>query len=286
MRVQNGGLRLFGRRLLCLSLLALQLSGCATSSYIFNRGAFCEDTAVKNGFTKKLIKTENFTLLAYCRFAEKGKPVVIYIEGDGTAWESRSRLSQDPTPKDALAIDLASIDPAPNVAYLARPGQYSLSGASVCEPSYWSDKRFSEEVIGSMNEAVDRLKEDSRAGKIDIVGYSGGAAIGVLIAARRNDIESLRTIAGNLGHEPLSRYHGVSALTGSLDPIDSAEAVSKIPQRHFVGSRDGVIPPSIAESFVERTGDAPHKRITMVEGASHSAGWRERWLKLLSIAPQ
>ena len=266
--------------------MALQLAGCATESYVFNRGAFCEDVAVRNGFTKELITTDRFTLLAYRRFVEKGKPVVIYIEGDGLAWESRSRLSGDPTPKDPLVIELASIDPAPNVAYLARPGQYNLSGASPCDPSYWSDKRYSEEVIASMNEAIEYLKKKSGAENINVVGYSGGAAIGMLIASRRGDIASLRTVAGNLDPDAVNRYHGVSALTRSLNPINAAMAISNICQRHFVGSEDKTIPAYIADSFVEREGDASHKRVTKVDGATHNTGWHEKWRELLSISTQ
>ena len=262
------------------------VTGCASTSFIINRGAFCEAMALKSGFTKEIIKTDAFTLLAYMRFKEEGAPVNIYIEGDGLAWKSRSRLSEDPTPKNTLVVELASIDPEPNVAYLARPGQYIFSGASVCDSTYWSDKRFSEEVISSMNEAVEYLKKRSRAKNINIVGYSGGAAVGILIAARRSDVASLRTIAGNLDPDSLNRYHNVSVLAGSLNPIDFVKAVSSIPQRHFIGSADKTIPAFIAESFAERSGDVSHKRITRVEGATHGAGWRKEWLELLSVPPQ
>ena len=265
---------------------AFLMAGCASTSFIINRGAFCEDLAVKNGFTKEIIRTDDFTLLAYTRFREKGGPVNIYIEGDGLAWKSRSRLSEDPTPKNTLVVELASIDPAPNIAYLARPGQYIFSGASVCDSAYWSDKKFSEEVIGSMNEAVEHLKIKSGAKSVNIIGYSGGAAVGVLIAARRGDVASLRTIAGNLDPDSLNRYHHVSVSAGSLNPIDFAKTVSNTPQRHFIGSADKTVPAFIAESFAERAGDVSHKRVTKVEGATHGTGWREEWLKLLSVPPQ
>ena len=56
------------------------MAGCAGVSFIINRGASCEDMAGKNGFTKEIIKTDAFTLLAYTRFREEGGPVNIYIE--------------------------------------------------------------------------------------------------------------------------------------------------------------------------------------------------------------
>ncbi|MBN2453236.1 MAG: alpha/beta hydrolase [Candidatus Omnitrophica bacterium] len=262
-------------------LLALQLSGCAATSSFINRGAFCEDLAARNGFTKELIDAGTFKLLSYTRFTKRIEPVTIYIEGDGLAWKSRRCLSDDPTPKDTLVVELASVDPSENTAYLARPGQYSLSGASECESAYWSSKRFSEEVIASMNMAVDRLKRISGADKVDLVGYSGGGAIAVLVAARRNDVASIRTIAGNLDTEALNRHHGVSALTGSLNPIDYASAISKVPQRHFVGTGDKTVPAFIAESFARRAGDNSGGSVIKVEGATHNTGWREKWPELL-----
>lgn len=259
------------------------MAGCASTSFVVNQGASGEDMAARNGFTRKLVKTPDFTLLAYTRFKEKGEPVNIYIEGDGFAWKSRNRLSEDPTPKNTVVIEMASIDPAPNVAYLARPGQYSSSGASICDSSYWFDKRFSEDVIRSMNEAVDSLKRESGAQNINIIGYSGGAAVGVLIAARRGDIASIRTVAGNLDPESLNRYHKVSVSALSLNPIDFAKAVSNIPQCHFIGDADKVVPAFISESFTERSGDTAHRRIVKVEGATHNKGWQERWKNLLSL---
>jgi len=268
----------------CVSLLVSQLFGCATASYIFNRGAFSEEIAVRSGFVKEIIKTDQFNLLAYVRFAGKGEPVTIYIEGDGQSWESRSRLSEDPTPRDPLVVELAVIDSSVNVAYLARPGQYSLSGASDCGPSYWSNRRFSDEVIVSMNEAVEYLKKESGASGVNIIGYSGGAAIGVLIAARRSDVLTFRTIAGNLDPNSLCSYHKVSRLDGSMDPLDVAQKVANVPQRHFIGSKDRVVPSPIVESFVKREGNEDCDCVTIAEGATHRGGWREQWKKLLLIS--
>ena len=264
-----------------LFFLPVFLCGCAVISPLVTRDAPADNLAQNNGFKKEFIKTSRFQLTSYYRFTAPGDPVTIYIEGDGLAWLSRTRLSDDPTPRSPLILELATIDPSTNVAYLARPGQYTQSGIPDCSPEYWSTKRFSEEVVASMNEAVSEILNKAGAKKIDLIGYSGGAAIAVLIAARRDDVKSLRTIAGNLNPPELNRYHGVSQSGFSLNPFGSAKKIKNIPQRHFVGSKDKIVPLSIIEYFVTEEGDKDFERITVVKGAAHKDGWREHWKKLL-----
>jgi pimeloyl-ACP methyl ester carboxylesterase len=169
------------------------------------------------------------------------------------------------------------------VAYIARPGQYAESGIPDCGPEYWSAKRFSKDVVASMNEAVSQLSINSGSKAINLIGYSGGAAIAILISARRGDVTSLRTIAGNLDHRAVNQYHNVSLLDGSLNPIDFAEKITNIPQRHFVCADDSVVPIFIAESFAGEIGDQRYKSITIVKGASHTFGWQKSWLSLLKF---
>lgn len=149
--------------------------------------------------------------------------------------------------------------------------------------AYWSEKRFSGEVVDAMNRAVDDLRRQADAGAIHLIGYSGGAAVAVLAAARRSDVASLRTVAGNLDPDTVNRYHRVSSMEGSLNPMDVAANLKNLPQRHFVGSQDAVIPPGIAESFLRRAGKPDFSGITIVEGATHTRGWRERWKELLAL---
>lgn len=267
-----------------LSSLCLFLAtGCATFLPQNGRYEAADRVACTAGLKKSYIKTASFTLTAYVRFAGQNDPLHIYIEGDGKAWHSRTWLSDDPTPKTPLVLKMAALDPALNVAYLARPGQYAAAGSPACDAAYWSEKRFAGEVVEAINEAIDFLRDRSRTKEIHLVGYSGGAAIAVLIAALRKDVASLRTVAGNLDPEEVNRIHNVSPLKDSLKPTDVAEKLRKIPQRHFVGSQDAVVPPWIAESFLRRTGRQDFREITVVEGASHARGWSERWKTLLAM---
>ena len=269
------------KKALILLSLSLCLSGCATTPPSPDRSGTAADIASRAGFNKEYISSGIFTLMTYRRYKAPSETIRIYIEGDGRAWKTRSRLSDDPTPSNPVALDLAAADPSDAVAYIARPGQFPSPDSAECDPKYWSELRFAPEVVEAFDGIIDILKEKSGADEVELVGYSGGGALAVLLAARRIDVASLRTVAGNLDLEASSAYHNVSRLEGSMDPVDVAENTAYIPQRHFVGSKDKVIPPSVAKFFVKREGNKSFGAVTIVEGASHSAGWRERWEKLL-----
>jgi pimeloyl-ACP methyl ester carboxylesterase len=229
--------------------------------------------AERSGFERRDVKTGKFTIATYARMGNLEAPLKVYIEGDGLAWIRRNRLSPDPTPREPLALELAALDDSPNVVYLARPCQFVDDPE--CDPAYWSGKRFSEEVVASMDGAVSRFASKT-SGKIRLVGYSGGGAVAVLIAARRNDVESLVTIAGNLNPALVNSIHRVTPLEGSLDPMAVAASLARLPQTHYAGREDAVVPISVARSFKEAAGDAPGIRIVPVS-ATHHQGWPAVW---------
>lgn len=132
--------------------------------------------------------------------------------------------------------------PSPNVVYIARPCQFTRNDPA-CRSTYWTDRRFSEDVIASMNHAVDVLRAPA-AGPVHLVGFSGGGAVAALVAARRGDVASLRTVAGNLDHRALNAHHRVSPMPASLNAVDVAPRLAAVPQAHFVGTKDDVVPPS------------------------------------------
>lgn len=263
-------------------VLLVFLGACTTIPSHQERTTLSDQLASANGFQKSFIKTHSFTLTVYSRLKSVGQPIHIYIEGDGVSWISRTKSSNDPTPDQPLVLKLATLDTAENVAYLARPGQYAEENTPDCDPVYWSNKRFSEEVIESMNEAVSALASRAATKQIHLIGYSGGAAVAVLIAARRSDIMSIKTIAGNLNSKAVCQYHHVNPLEGSLDPFSVARKIKSIPQRHFVGSKDQIVPLFIAQSFVREEGARDDRQITVVPGVSHSSGWEKMWGQLQS----
>ncbi|MBF0505186.1 MAG: hypothetical protein HQL14_08850 [Candidatus Omnitrophica bacterium] len=68
-----------------------------------------------------------------------------------------------------------------------------------------------------------------------------------------------------------------------MNPLAVAKKVAHIPQRHFVGSKDKIVPFAIAESFVKVEGDKDDDCISLVDGVSHHDGWAKRWRELLAL---
>jgi hypothetical protein len=258
------------------------LSGCATFSTNNSDYNWMDRKAALNGFKKMYLSAPPFILTAFQKVNGTSDVMVVYIEGDGYAWASRTRPSDDPTPKHPLAFELASQDPSAKVVYLARPGQFMDGGRPAIDRSYWTGKIYGQEVIRSTGMALDSLKRLLGASKISLVGYSGGAAVAVLVAARRDDIVALRTVAGNLAPGIFARLHHISPLKGSLDPLAVASSVRSIAQLHFVGESDTIVPKSIAGVFLDREGDRSHESLFEVNGVGHLDGWAGRWKELLN----
>ncbi len=249
-------------------------------------GAGTRDLArkvAKGGMLRSdVIATDHFDIYAYTRFSRHKGQLTVYIEGDGNAWVNRHTLSRDPTPRNPTALRMAAADASANVAYLGRPCQYvEKSRRRNCKTDYWSKKRFAEEVVASTDQAIDQLKERVGASAISLIGYSGGGAVAALVAARRNDVVALRTVAGNLDHVAFTDQHRVTPLSGSLNPIEVAEKIKKIPQMHFVGAKDRSIPPFIAEKFIKAQGKGACARSKTVSGMEHHSEWEKIWPRLL-----
>mgnify|MGYP006281604461 FL=1 len=258
-----------------MSLVAWALAGCAGT----NREDILNRATVK-GFQPQIISTASFDLYSLERVRARGGDVHIYIEGDGFAWVSRTRPSRDPTPKNPVALDLATRDMAENVVYLARPCQYTMT--RLCDQRYWTSHRYAPDILSAFIEAVDHIKAQHEFDKIHFIGFSGGANIAALIAAKRDDVASLRTVAGNLNHALLHEIHGVSQIPQSLNAVNFAKDISGIPQHHFIGSDDKIIGAEIVRSFINASGQTNCLIITKVPGATHQSGWREHWPEIMA----
>ena len=237
------------------------------------------------GFTYAEIETKSFTLAAYGRFG-LSKNVTIYLEGDGFAYVTPTKISSNPTPIKPTALTLATSDSSESVIYLARPCQYvDLTREKYCSHKYWSSHRFAEEVVSAYEQALDQIKNLVQGVAFHLVGYSGGGAVAVLIASRRGDVISVRTVAGYLDHIALNEMVGAAPLKGSLDPMRAASALRGIPQVHYSGLNDLVIPPWVGERFVSVVGNPKCARWIRVDGVSHEYGWVEYWKTVEHIKP-
>lgn len=211
--------------------------------------------------------------------------LVVYIEGDGKAWQSRSRISKDPTPGDPVALRLALRDPAPAVVYVARPCQYvgDKLGRG-CDPSLWTDGRYSREVVGAMNRAITDFKLSPKQ-RLTLVGYSGGGVIATRVASRRLDVDDLVTVAAPLDVAAWTDYHGVSPLKDSLTRSERKAGQGTNRQLHFHGGKDLVVPPAVIEGYRRRAAGVDVHFITVPE-FGHRCCWARDWPVLLSMLRQ
>lgn len=261
----------------------LLLTGC--TSLLITQNALSDAKMEQRGFIRKNLKGPLFSLCSYVRFGDGASPVHVYIEGDGKAFLSRTRISPNPTPTSSLVRDLACLDPAMNVIYLARPCQYTAKKDNPgWDRNYWTTKRFAPEVVSEMNNALSFLKEDYGFSELHLFGYSGGAAIAVLIAAERKDVIKLITIAGNLDHDAVNRFNKVPLLSGSLNPVDHASMISHIPQFHFIGENDEIIPHAAIDHFSVASDPTAEIQVISVPGCTHHKGWQSQWPTLLVSA--
>lgn len=205
----------------------------------------------------------------------KTDTVRVYLEGDGRAWITATQPSLNPTPRRSFMLQLAQSDPATAV-YLARPCQYQKN--SVCKVPLWTSDRFGQAVLDSMHGALDGIKTTLKNTQFELIGYSGGGAVALLLAAQREDIAQIQTIAGNLSPAAWVEQHKLTPLSGSLEPTAYASSLAVIPQRHFYGAKDKNIPPSSYQDYWERLAVKPKcSQQVVITSADHEEGWLAVW---------
>ncbi|MCK5374699.1 MAG: hypothetical protein KAJ40_05400 [Alphaproteobacteria bacterium] len=264
---------------LVASLAILALGGCIGTSYPYMRTETAQRIAAPAWMIKRDISADPFLLRAYERIHDRGGIAHIYIEG-----ESSDALT-DATPFNPVALHLASKDKADNVIYIARPCQYTgmISPAKKCDSRYWEAEQFSQTVLESYNKALDdiALRYDIRS--FNLIGFSGGATIATLLAAQREDVASLRTVAGILDIEAYAQQSQTTSLDGSVNPVSQITTLAKVPQYHFVGGHDDIVPPAILHSYLQSMPPSTCVQTMLIQEAEHAAGWVDKWPELLEL---
>lgn len=265
---------------LLVATLPLGLTACAGGSFL----ASPQDRAsgIAQGFEKLTIQTPQFDLLGYLKLsAPQESRLVVFIEGDGVAYVNRNQRAFDPTPEDPVALRLAAADARPNRLYLARPCQYTGGrNARGCSSDYWTTHRYAPETVAALDTAITQIRQRHRLQVIDLVGYSGGGGMALLLAARRSDVASVVTLAGVLDHAAWTGHFGDTPLWGSLNAVSSAERLRRIPQYHFVGGRDDQVPPHLAAAFMRRLNLDPAGRVEVIPAYTHQCCWARDWTAL------
>ncbi|MBO7483675.1 MAG: hypothetical protein J6T55_00945 [Alphaproteobacteria bacterium] len=228
-------------------LAGLLLSGCAWI------------TPHPSGFVDKKIETEYLTFSVWEKEGiEKGKPLRIYIEGDG-----------NPNPSDKIALYYAQQDPTPNVIYMGRPCQWSADKICKSKPEIYKGQRFHPEIIREIEEVVLYLKNKYKAPEIELIGYDGGATIALDLATQMN-VKRVITIAGILDTNAYTRQNDVPEMPDAQNPADRLATLADIPQIHYVGGNDEITPRRSAERFVAKMQDPRSAKVRSVKGVGHT----------------
>lgn len=182
----------------------------------------------------------------------------IFIEGDG---------------KPGIALKLAQ-DIGGNSVYLGRPCQYLVGNhVNSCNKALWTSHRYSRSVIKSMSRAITAMKLRFSADNVRLIGFSGGGTIATIIAAHRQDVDLLVTVAGNLDHKQWTDFNQTAPLVGSLNPVDYSKALEAVSQIHLIGERDHVVPGSVLTSYLSRLKSLDNVQSYIIAGADHTCCW-------------
>lgn len=260
------------RSILLLSgFAALSMGACAFSE--MTREEVADRVAHPAWMLERPVQAGPFSLTAYERMHERGEPATVYIEGSGEAEFIKSGTYIkagalfDPTPSNPVALHLAAMDKSTNLAYLARPCQYTglNDPEGDCE-TYWGAAQYSPEIISAYNDVLDGIKRRYGVTTFQLVGYDTGATLAALLAGKRKDVTSLRTVAGRF----------------NLDALHSTlPALRAMPQHHFTGGQDEIAPPAGMHAYLQALGNTDCAEHTLIQEAEHEKGWVNKWPELL-----
>jgi hypothetical protein len=211
-----------------------------------------------------------------------GDRLRVYLGGDGRPWRDR-RPATAPTGRRQLGLQLFLADAAAG-AYLGRPCyQVETESFPECTPDLWTSARYGERVVRAMHTALESVRREAGVRKVELVGYSGGGTLALLLAARDRDVERVLTVAPLLDPPAWTAHHGLLPLTDSLSPLD-ANRTGAFSEAHLLGELDSVVPPHLAATYAEHF---PAARFSVVDGFDHQCCWLQHWPDLLErIAPR
>ena len=217
-----------------------------------------------------------FRHLVYQRIDQPGSERLhVYIEGDGTPWIG-NLPSADPTPRHALALNLASGDPH-DIVYVGRPCYFQVQTPGKCAPKYWTSHRYGEAVIRSMASVVQQVRRPHHS-EIVLIGHSGGGAIAALLESRIDGVVAVVTITANLDIDRWTEYHEYDPLEGSLNPVQQSTDPD-IPKYQLVGRADEKVPLQTVTHYSQGRGNV---ELVIYDDFDHVCCWEKEWGSFLS----
>lgn len=203
-----------------------------------------------------------------------------YIEGDGAPWWSRKVPPANPSPTKSIAAQLAIRDHGPFVAYIGRPCQF-LEDFEIdnCDVKWWTSARYSAQALNWLDNAVEYIVHDYPNVGVELIGHSGGGVMAALLAANRDDVACLITLAAPLDLDAWTRSSGFDDFKDALNPALLSAARLNLQEKHYWGRDDILVPPTSVGAYTTRVlpGD-----ISIIDNVGHSAGWNKHWAEIKS----
>lgn len=272
-------IRFFRLKTLCTLLrcsaslsFALTITAC---SQVTCRGCTYDEYPLIN-----LKSKPHFPALKYAHQPANSEFRHVYLEGDGNAWHKGRVPSNNPTSRQKLTLKLMLQDSNDSL-YLDRPCYGYKAMPKPCDSAWWTNARYSEEVVAAMNEALDGLQSRLGPKPLVLIGHSGGGTLSLLLAQRRADVRAVVTLAGNLAPHRWAEHHGYLPLEGSLTP-EPEQLPKRVLQWHFAGEDDRNIPSQLTQEALK---DSPQASLFVLTG-NHNCCWRKHWPNILERLTQ
>ena len=270
-------LRLNALRLLFIASVLVSVLGCSThqANQAQNAVDDLQLFAQKNDATISLQGGVPLKVVLSNTVAVPVAQLNVYIGGDGMPWvRGGTEMAANPTNYDKTLLGFMENSPLPSV-FLARPCYYIYPLPEFCDSAMWTSARYSKQVIDEMEAVLRRITLQYSVRSINIIGFSGGATLAVLLASRADDslpIDRVVSIAGNLTVKRWVSHHHYIALESSLD----AQVFLPLSQPHLIliAEKDENIPPSLYLSQPELMG--VNTRVKVFENYTHSCCWLEQ----------
>ncbi len=234
------------------------------------------DFAAEHQMTVRHVEGNGFSHVVIQRLGSPtGSRLDVYIEGDGIPWRGNFP-SADPTPRNTLALRLASLDPN-DIAYVGRPCYFGFANADACHPRYWTSHRYGEEVLRSMASVIQQIRHP-RHKEVLLIGHSGGGALAALLEPEVAGVVGVITIGANLDIERWAQHHHYDPLTGSLNPLEQTRDPD-IPHLQLVGGSDKTVPAYSGDNYSRIQ---PNVELVVFDDFDHVCCWEEQWPVILS----
>ncbi|OED40721.1 hypothetical protein AB833_11745 [Chromatiales bacterium (ex Bugula neritina AB1)] len=248
----------------------------AVSSCVIPAHIQVDGKARRLGFERAEVGGNLFRHVVYkTPMSNRDAPLHVYIEGDGISWRSRYVISNDPTPRDPLMLQMMALDSSDSL-YVGRPCYFGYARDTNCHSDYWTYARYSDEVVSSMERVI--ASQADGYSSLVLIGHSGGAALALLLAERLRNVTAVVTVAGNLDVAAWTSHHRYTPLYQSIDPALQPPLAAHIRQLHLLGGQDEVIPPRLVGAWLSKQVSA---EVWRFDQYTHSCCWVDEWPQVL-----